>query len=181
MASIIERTTHFDFFKITVAQGIVIDPRHPEEATVLAFVVDPNQLERFNDQLNDALPGLVEQEAARSGASRPNWRISTGCSHFLPRRWPRSRFRATAWPFAPSRAAVTRRLTATRRRATAAQGSAGRRRERLPVRECRASPGRDGARDQESGEACVQSSGLLWPVPIEASVSARNRDKSHLE
>ncbi len=62
MASIVERTTHFDFFKITIAQGIVIDPRHPEGATVLAFVVDPNQLERFNDQLNAALPGLVSQE-----------------------------------------------------------------------------------------------------------------------
>ena len=63
VASIVERTTHFDFFKITVARGIVIDPRHPEEATVLAFVVNPNQLERFNDQLKEALPGLVNHEA----------------------------------------------------------------------------------------------------------------------
>jgi anti-sigma factor RsiW len=66
-ASIIERTTHFDYFKITVAQGIVLDPRHPGEATVLAFVVDPAQLERFNDQLKAALPGLVEQEALDPG------------------------------------------------------------------------------------------------------------------
>jgi anti-sigma factor RsiW len=63
VASIIERTTHFDYFTITVAQGIVIDPRRPEEARVLAFVIDPNQLERFNDQLNESLPGLVEQDA----------------------------------------------------------------------------------------------------------------------
>lgn len=63
VASLIERTTHLDFFKITVAEGIVIDPRHPEEAKVLAFVVKPSQLERFHDQLNDALPGLVEQQA----------------------------------------------------------------------------------------------------------------------
>jgi hypothetical protein len=62
-ASIVERTTHFDYFKITVAQGIVIDPRHPGEAVVLAFVIDPTGLERFNDQLRAALPGLVEQEA----------------------------------------------------------------------------------------------------------------------
>ena len=62
VASIIERTTHFDYFKITVAQGIVIDPRHPGEAAVLAFVVEPNQVERFNDQLKAALPGLVENE-----------------------------------------------------------------------------------------------------------------------
>jgi anti-sigma factor RsiW len=63
VASIVERTTRFDFFKITVAQGIVIDPRHPGEATVLAFVIDPDQVDRFNDQLKAALPGLVEQEA----------------------------------------------------------------------------------------------------------------------
>ncbi len=66
-ASIIERTTHFDYFQITVAQGIVIDPRHPGEATVLAFVVDPAGLDRFNDQLKAALPGLVEQEALDPG------------------------------------------------------------------------------------------------------------------
>ena len=62
VASIVERTTHFDFLKITVAQGIVIDPRHPGEATVLAFVVEPDQVDRFNEQLKAALPGLVEQE-----------------------------------------------------------------------------------------------------------------------
>ena len=62
VASIVERTTHFDFFKITIAQGIVIDPRHPGEATVLAFVVEPDRVDRFNEQLKAALPGLVEQE-----------------------------------------------------------------------------------------------------------------------
>ena len=67
VASIIERTTHFDFFKITVAQGIVIDPRHPGGAAVLAFVVEPNQVERFYDQLKAALPGLVEQEDLDAG------------------------------------------------------------------------------------------------------------------
>ncbi len=67
VASIIERTTHFDYFKITVAHGIVIDPRHPGEAAVLAFVVEPNQVERFNDQLKAALPGLVEQEDLDAG------------------------------------------------------------------------------------------------------------------
>ena len=66
-ASIVERTTHFDYFKITVAQGIVLDPRRPGEATVLAFVVDPAGLERFNDQLKAALPGLVRQEALDPG------------------------------------------------------------------------------------------------------------------
>lgn len=62
VASVVEHTTHVDFFKITVSQGIVIDPRHPDEATVFAFVLDPNQVDRFHDQLKAALPGLVEQE-----------------------------------------------------------------------------------------------------------------------
>jgi hypothetical protein len=62
VASVVEHTTHLDYFKITVAQGIVIDPRHPDEATVFAFVVDPNQVDRFHDQLKAALPGLVEQK-----------------------------------------------------------------------------------------------------------------------
>ncbi len=63
VASIVEHATRFDFFKLTVAQGIVIDPRHPDEATVFAFVVNPNQVDRFHEQLNLALPGLVELEA----------------------------------------------------------------------------------------------------------------------
>lgn len=62
VANIVEHTTHIDFFKMTVSPGIVIDPRHPEEATVFAFVVNPNQLERLDDQLALALPGLVEQQ-----------------------------------------------------------------------------------------------------------------------
>jgi hypothetical protein len=62
VASIVEHTTHLDFFKITVSQGIVIDPRHPEQATVFAFVLNTNQVDRFHDQLKVALPGLVEQQ-----------------------------------------------------------------------------------------------------------------------
>jgi hypothetical protein len=62
VASVVEHTTHVDFFKITVSQGIVIDPRHPDRATVFAFVVDSNQLDGFHDQLKAALPGLVEQK-----------------------------------------------------------------------------------------------------------------------
>ena len=61
VASVVEHTTHLDFFKITVSQGIVIDPRHPDAATVFAFVLEPNQADRFHEQLKLALPGLVEQ------------------------------------------------------------------------------------------------------------------------
>jgi hypothetical protein len=62
VASVVEHTTHLDFFKITVSQGIVIDPRHPDAATVFAFVLGPNEADRFHDQLKAALPGLVEQK-----------------------------------------------------------------------------------------------------------------------
>ena len=62
VASVVEHTTHLDFFKITVSQGIVIDPRHPDAATVFAFVLEPNEADRFHDQLKAALPGLVEQK-----------------------------------------------------------------------------------------------------------------------
>jgi hypothetical protein len=62
VASVVEHTTHLDFFKITVSQGIVIDPRHPDAATVFAFVIDPNEADWFHDQLKAALPGLVEQK-----------------------------------------------------------------------------------------------------------------------
>ncbi len=63
VASIVEHTTRVDFFKITVSQGIVIDPRRPDEATVFAFLVNPNQIDRFHEQLKSALPGLVELES----------------------------------------------------------------------------------------------------------------------
>jgi hypothetical protein len=61
VATIIEHTTRAEFFKMKVASGIAIGAQHPEEATVIAFIVNSNQLERFSDQLKDALPGLVEQ------------------------------------------------------------------------------------------------------------------------
>ena len=30
VASVVEQTTRFNFYKITISQGIVIDPRHPD-------------------------------------------------------------------------------------------------------------------------------------------------------
>ena len=64
VASVVEHTTRFGFFKITVSQGIVIDPRHPEEATVFALLVNPKELDRLRDQLKVALPDLVEEPSA---------------------------------------------------------------------------------------------------------------------
>ncbi len=63
IASAIERTTRFGFYKITVSQGIVIDPRHPEEATVFALLVNPEEFGRLKDQLKVALQDRVEEEA----------------------------------------------------------------------------------------------------------------------
>jgi hypothetical protein len=61
VASVVERTSRFGFFKITVSQGIVIDPRHPDEATVFALLVSPKDLGRLHDQLNNVIPDAVEE------------------------------------------------------------------------------------------------------------------------
>jgi hypothetical protein len=62
VASIVERTTHRDYFKITVSQGIVIDPRHPERATVFAVVLDENELEPFRDRLKQTFSDRVQED-----------------------------------------------------------------------------------------------------------------------
>ncbi len=62
VASIVERTTHRDYFKITVSQGIVIDPSHPDKATVFAVVLDENELEPFRDRLQRAFSDRLQEE-----------------------------------------------------------------------------------------------------------------------
>jgi hypothetical protein len=57
----IEQTTRSGFYKITIAQGIVIDPRHPEEATVFAVLVKPKDLDSFVDKLHLNLPDSIEE------------------------------------------------------------------------------------------------------------------------
>ena len=64
IASIVERTTRFKFCKITVSQGIVIDPRHPDQATVFAFLVNPGEVDRVLDQLKSVLPNAIEEAPA---------------------------------------------------------------------------------------------------------------------
>ncbi len=61
VASVVEQTTRFNFYKITIAQGIVIDPRHPGEATVFALVVDPSELITLRDRLRKAVHDRVEE------------------------------------------------------------------------------------------------------------------------
>ena len=67
VASVVERTTRFGFFKITVSQGIVIDPRHPDQATVFALLVNPKELGRLRDQLKEAFPDGIDETPADPG------------------------------------------------------------------------------------------------------------------
>ena len=65
VADIVEKTTRFNYYKITVAHGVMIDPRHPDEATVFALVVAPNDLEGLRNRLRAALRDRMEVEEAR--------------------------------------------------------------------------------------------------------------------
>jgi hypothetical protein len=67
VARVIQRTTRYGFFKITVAQGIVIDPRHPGEAAVYAFVVTPRELNSLRDQFKSVLTDTNEEARADPG------------------------------------------------------------------------------------------------------------------
>ena len=62
VASIIQRTTRSRLLQDHGRRGNRDRSATPRGRKVLAFVVSPSQLERFHDQLNDALPGLVEQQ-----------------------------------------------------------------------------------------------------------------------
>lgn len=67
--------TEATYGRITVTHGIVIDPRHPNEATVFAMVMNDQELRHFQEQLQrscapdvqvedaDADPGVVTQLA----------------------------------------------------------------------------------------------------------------------
>ncbi len=67
VASVVEQTTRFNFYKITISQGIVLDPRHPDQATVFALVVGPRELDSLRDRLRTALHERVEEEPAEPG------------------------------------------------------------------------------------------------------------------
>jgi hypothetical protein len=58
--SLVERTTHHDYYKITVSQGIVIDRRHPGKATVFAVVLDQSELDPFRQHLKDTFKDRLE-------------------------------------------------------------------------------------------------------------------------
>lgn len=65
VASLVERTTRQDYLKFTVAQGIVIDPKHPGKATVFAMVLDHSELDAFRSRLQNELGGQVTESEIR--------------------------------------------------------------------------------------------------------------------
>jgi hypothetical protein len=67
VASVVEQTTRFNYYKITISQGIVLDPRHPDQAEVFALVVGPRELNSLRDRLRMALQDRVEEESAEPG------------------------------------------------------------------------------------------------------------------
>jgi hypothetical protein len=67
VAGVVDRTSHHGFSRISVPQGMEIDPRHPEEAVVFALLVKPGEVDRLRDQLKAALPDLLEESATDPG------------------------------------------------------------------------------------------------------------------
>ncbi|MFO0892779.1 MAG: hypothetical protein U0790_27015 [Isosphaeraceae bacterium] len=61
--SLVESTTQRDFFRISVAQGIVVDPAHPGKATVFAVVLDESELQPFRDRLKATFADRVQEDA----------------------------------------------------------------------------------------------------------------------
>ncbi len=64
--ALIHRTPRTDpsYGRITIGQGIVVDPKHPHRATVFALAMDETELQDFRAKLEGAF-GAVEEEADR--------------------------------------------------------------------------------------------------------------------
>ena len=69
VASVVEQTTRDDYFKITIAQGIVIDPRHPDQATVFALVLDESELATLRGRLQSAFKDHVREDGVDPGVA----------------------------------------------------------------------------------------------------------------
>ena len=54
-----------DYGRITVAQGVVVDPEHPGAATVFAVVMNDGELAEFRGRLDSQFPGAVSSDDAR--------------------------------------------------------------------------------------------------------------------
>jgi anti-sigma factor RsiW len=62
VASFVERTSQRNFLKITVSEGIIIDPLHPGKATVFAVVLDETQLDPFRKGLMEEFKDRVQDQ-----------------------------------------------------------------------------------------------------------------------
>ena len=60
VATLVEQATRHDYFKITISQGIVIDPLHPDRAVVFAVVLDQTELTSFRKVLKDQFRERVQ-------------------------------------------------------------------------------------------------------------------------
>jgi hypothetical protein len=69
VASVVEQSTRHDYFKITIAQGIVIDPRHPDQATVFALVLDESELTTLRGRLQNAFKDHVREDGVDPGVA----------------------------------------------------------------------------------------------------------------
>jgi hypothetical protein len=60
---LVQKTPRTDavYGRITVSQGIVIDPLHPSEATVFALVMNDQELDHFRKKLEQSFPKAVEE------------------------------------------------------------------------------------------------------------------------
>jgi hypothetical protein len=63
IADLIDQSARSDYYSMTIAQGIVIDPEHPGRATVYAVAIDESELDNFRSRLKAAYGGRnVETE-----------------------------------------------------------------------------------------------------------------------
>ena len=53
--------------RITVSQGIVIDPKHPDQATVFAVVMNEQELRQLREKLDETFPDDFEESVAEPG------------------------------------------------------------------------------------------------------------------
>jgi hypothetical protein len=53
--------TDATYGRITVSQGIIVDPLHPNEATVFALVMNDQELNQFRKKLEQSFPKAVEE------------------------------------------------------------------------------------------------------------------------
>jgi negative regulator of sigma E activity len=67
VGTILESTPrkHAEFGRITVAQGIVVDPEHPGQATVYAVVMDDRELGDLRQKLTTAFPAGFQERSTR--------------------------------------------------------------------------------------------------------------------